>query len=88
MKIVQIFSDEYLQRCQETSIEERLEFIENFRLMHSEQKSPSKLISMKVPENLLDAFKHKSKLSGIAYQTQIKKLMKQWLDGEVFKKRQ
>ena len=83
MKTIQIFSDEYLQRCQEICIEERLEFIENFRLLHSEQKSPSKLISMKVPENLLEAFKHKSKLTGVAYQTQIKKLMKQWLKGDL-----
>ncbi|MFK8011441.1 MAG: hypothetical protein AB8B80_05335 [Marinicellaceae bacterium] len=80
MRALQKFSDEYLERCQEINIEERLQFIENFRLMHSIQKSPSKLISMKVPEHLLDAFKLKSKLSGIAYQTQIKKLMKQWLD--------
>jgi len=82
MRTIQIFSDEYLKRCQETSIEERLDFIENFRLMHSEQKSPSKLISIKVPMHLLDTFKYKSKLSGIAYQTQIKILMKQWLDND------
>ncbi len=80
MKALQIFSDEYLQRCKDLSIEEKLDFIENFRLLHSEIPSPSKLISLKVPEDLLAAFKIKSKLNDIAYQTQIKKLMTQWLN--------
>ncbi|MCF6317894.1 MAG: hypothetical protein L3J83_01235 [Proteobacteria bacterium] len=79
MKALQKFSDEYLERCKGLSIEERLDFIENFRLMHSEIHSPSKLISLKVPEPLLNSFKQKAKLEGLAYQTQIKKLMKDWL---------
>jgi predicted DNA binding CopG/RHH family protein len=80
MKALQKFSDEYLERCKDLSVEEKFDFIENFRLMHSEVHSPSKLISIKIPEHLLAAFKQKAKLEGIAYQTQIKKLMKQWLD--------
>ena len=80
MKALQLFSEEYLQRCQDLTIEEKLDFIESFRLMHGEIKSPSKLISIKIPEPMLDAFKQKAKLSNIAYQTQIKQLMKQWLD--------
>jgi predicted DNA binding CopG/RHH family protein len=79
MKALQTFADEYLQRCKELSIEEKLDFIENFRLMHSELNSPSKLISLKVPEPLLHAFKQKAKLENIAYQTKIKQLMKNWL---------
>lgn len=79
-KALQTFSDEYLERCKDLSIEEKLEFIENFRLLHSETSSPSKLISLKVPENLLTAFKIKAKLNNVAYQTQIKKLMKAWID--------
>ena len=79
MRALQKFSDEYLERCKGLSIEEKLDFIENFRLMHSEIHSPSKLISLKVPVNLLEAFKQKSKLHNIAYQTKIKLLMKEWL---------
>jgi predicted DNA binding CopG/RHH family protein len=81
MKALQTFSDEYLENCKDIGIEERLDFIENFRLMHSENPSPSKLISIKIPINLLNAFKYKSKLNGIAYQTQIKQLMKDWLNA-------
>lgn len=82
MKAVQSFSDEYLQRCQQMSTDEIASFLEQFRLIHGGNKmkaGKSKLISIKVPEDLLDAFKTKSKLQGIPYQTQIKKLMSQWL---------
>jgi len=79
VKALQKFSDEYLQRCQDLSIEERLDFIENFRLMQAQIHSPSKLISMKVPINLLQAFKQKAQLENVAYQSKIKQLMKNWI---------
>lgn len=81
MKALQTFSDEYLERCKDLSIEEKLDFIENFRLMHSELNAPSKLISLKVPEPLLNSFKQKTKLEGVAYQTKIKELMKAWINN-------
>ena len=79
MRALQTFSDEYLERCKGMSVEEKFDFIESFRLMHAESKSPSKLISLKVPEHLLQTFKQKAQFEGVAYQTQIKTLMKQWL---------
>ena len=78
MKPVQYFSDKYLEQCKETSLEQRLQFLEDFRLLQA-KKSPSKLISMKVPENLLQAFKGRCEVANIPYQTQIKKLMRDWL---------
>ncbi len=39
--------------------------------------SPSKLISLKVPENLLSVFRTKAAMTDTPYQTQIKKLMLQ-----------
>jgi predicted DNA binding CopG/RHH family protein len=60
-----------------------LQRLENLRFyLHLEEKKElgkSKLISMKVPEPLLDAFKEKSQVLGVPYQTQIKILMKDWL---------
>ncbi|MFN8846442.1 MAG: hypothetical protein ACK5V3_05410 [Bdellovibrionales bacterium] len=60
-----------------------IERFDNLRFYHrleaKKEFSKSKLISMKVPQNLLDAFKQKSEYVGIPYQTQIKKLMKDWL---------
>jgi len=59
-----------------------LQFLDDFRRLHGERPATSKLISMKVPEDLLSTFKAKAKLRNIPYQTQIKILMKAWvLDG-------
>jgi predicted DNA binding CopG/RHH family protein len=84
-KAVQYFSDEYLLQCREMSHEDIVEFLEGFRELHAgpgtEDRTKSKLISMKIPENLLAAFRTKAELEGVPYQAQIKKLMKQWLLG-------
>jgi len=59
---------------------EILRFIEDYREIHlARGKARSKLISLKLSEPLLRAFKDKSQLSGVAYQSQIKALMRQWL---------
>jgi predicted DNA binding CopG/RHH family protein len=79
MSPVQKFSDEYLDRCREMSPDEIVRFLEDFRRVHGKRASKSRLISIKIPEDLLTAFKAKSKLSNTRYQTQIKRLMKAWL---------
>lgn len=80
MKAVQKFSKEYLEQCKDLTPEQTIKFLEDFRsLQASTKKSKTKLISLKVPENLLEAFKFKSEVSGLRYQTQIKNLMKEWL---------
>ena len=80
MKALQYFSDEYLEHCRRMSREEILEFLESFRQLHA-PASRSRLISMKVPEHLLAAFKQRCRLSGIPYQRQIKQLMIRWLQA-------
>ena len=79
MKPLQKFSDAYLQRCAAMSHEEIVRFLDDFRRIHGTQRSPSRLISIKVPEDLLAAFKAKARLHDVRYQTQIKKLMNLWL---------
>jgi predicted DNA binding CopG/RHH family protein len=82
MKAVQKFSDEYLERAQQMSADEIVSFVDQFRILHGSPtvaKSKSKLISLKVPEELLETFKAKAELEGVRYQTQIKKLMADWL---------
>lgn len=60
-----------------------LQRLENLRfylqLEEKKELGKSKLISMKVPEPLLEAFREKSQVLGVPYQTQIKVLMKDWL---------
>jgi predicted DNA binding CopG/RHH family protein len=65
------------------STKDIVEFLENFRelqsAVQSQARAKSRLISIKIPEDLLEAFRKKSALEGVPYQTQIKKLMKEWL---------
>lgn len=57
-----------------------IQFLEDMRTLSSMVSTSSKLISIKVPENLLRAFKFACESRELKYQTQIKKLMVEWLD--------
>jgi predicted DNA binding CopG/RHH family protein len=59
-----------------------LQFLEDMRTLSSRISDRSKLISIKVPENLLRAFRFACESREVKYQTQIKKLMAEWLDKE------
>lgn len=76
-KAVQYFSDEHLQRSLAMSVTERLRFLDQYRQLHSARQtgSKSRLISLKVPEDLLEQFKQQCRIDGVKYQTQIKQLM-------------
>lgn len=79
---VQYFSDEAIERSRDVSPLEIIRFLESFRNLHlSSNAMPgeSKLISIKIPVPLLEAFKARSGAMGVPYQTQIKTLMKKWL---------
>ena len=80
MKAIQTFSDEYLEQCKRMTPNQIVRFLDDFRQLHSKTTTAkSKLISIKIPVDLLQTFRRKSELSGTAYQTQIKKLMKAWV---------
>lgn len=80
MRPVQYFSKDYLEQCRSMTPGQILRFLEDFRLLHAPRARPkSRLISLKVPEPLLEAFRKKAELSGVPYQTQIKRLMTDWL---------
>jgi predicted DNA binding CopG/RHH family protein len=81
MRPVQRFSREYLEQTKGITAQQSVQFVEDARhLYYSAQKpAKSRLISIKVPEPLLNAFKSKALSGGLRYQTQIKKLMADWL---------
>jgi len=80
MKPVQYFSDEYLEQCKKMTPEQIVRFLDDFRQLQGVQpETRSKLISLKVPEDLLRAFRARCDMEGVKYQTQIKKLMSSWL---------
>jgi predicted DNA binding CopG/RHH family protein len=78
-KTIQYFTKEYLSRCKGTTPDQILEFLENYRMLFSNIPEKSQLISLKIEPSLLKAFKRRAELEGLSYQTQIKKLMKDWL---------
>ena len=78
MKPVQYFNDDYLKQCSQATAEQVLEYLESFRLLNS-SKTESRLISIKIPQPLLDSFRQRCEFEGVRYQTQIKVLMKNWL---------
>ena len=79
-KALQTFSDEYLEYCRRLSPDQIIAFLDQFRTVaFAGQKSPSKLISIKVPLPLLSSFRFKAASQGKCYQTVIKELMVNWL---------
>ena len=78
MKPIQYFSDNSLKTCKKMTTSQILRFLEDFRKLQ-ETPAPSILISLKIPQSLLEEFKEKSRRSNVKYQTQIKNLMRSWL---------
>lgn len=74
-------SRDYLLRCKEMTPDEILEYLDQYRLTVNPKQEKCKLISLKIEPSLLKAFKAKSKLSNVPYQSQIKQLMKDWLEN-------
>lgn len=57
-----------------------VEFLQNYRdAVDPRAQYPSKLISIKIPEPLLAAFRFKAEHAGVPYQTMMKRLMLKWL---------
>ena len=81
MKGLQKFTAAYLEQSRRMSSDAVARFLDEFRRLHG-PKSKSRLISMKVPEPLLAAFKLRCDALGERYQTKIKALMLAWIEGE------
>jgi predicted DNA binding CopG/RHH family protein len=59
-----------------------VQFLEDFRnMLDPRARYKSKLISIKIPEPMLAAFKYKASQGKIPYQTMIKTLMSEWLSS-------
>lgn len=79
---LQKFSKEYLDYSKDLTPDQIMKFIEDFKQLHGPKAAEDKsiLISLKVKQNLLNAFRTKAKTKGIPYQTLIKQLMLEWLN--------
>lgn len=81
-KGIQYISKDYIQNTKGMKPEQVIRYLEDFRKLHYGLKTaPSKLISMRVPQELLDTFKRKAEFENIGYQAKIKELMRAWVDS-------
>ena len=72
MKALRRFTDEDLESCRYMTPDQIIQFLDDFRRLHDSKPAPSRLISIKVPTDLLSAFKAKATIANTPYQTQIK----------------
>ena len=79
-KTVQYFTDEYLEDCKKLSTDQILRFLDDYSKL---QVAPGKLvqINLRVPKNVLKAFKARALRENISYQKKIKELMVAWVFG-------
>ena len=62
-------------------VTEIVQFLENYkRLIDPRAQKRSKLISIKIPEPLLEAFRCKAERERTPYQTKIKELMREYVE--------
>ena len=78
-KTLQRFSAERLRRDRALTPEQTLEFIEDFKSAMFDLDTHRTPISIRIPDNVLRAFKTKAQLEGRPYQSVIVRLMREWL---------
>jgi len=79
-KTIQLHNPEMLKVGKKMTTKQIVQFLDDFRLLHDNpNQQKSKLISLKVQQNLLNTFRFKCEQKGLKYQTQIKVLMMDWV---------
>lgn len=54
-------------------------FLEDYNQIIQGKDQVTQAISLRIPKNILEAFKSKAQFKGLKYQTQIVKLMRDWI---------
>jgi len=86
---VHYFTKEYLDQVKDATPAQIVRYLEESKQVYyaglnqnAEKQEASTLISLRVPKDLLEAFKAKAELRNIKYQTLIKKLMLECISGK------
>jgi uncharacterized protein (DUF4415 family) len=81
-RVTQLASDAQIIAPGEEDVTHIVEFLETFReLADPRAQKPAKLISIKIPEQLLTTFRFKAERENKRYQTKIKELMLEYVRG-------
>lgn len=67
------------EESNKVSVDEALQFLDSFHNMISNKDEPSKLISLRIPENILRSLKIKAKYEGKKYQSMIIQAIREYL---------
>lgn len=78
-KPLHLFTPERLHRDREMTKGEIARFLHEFQALLQGDEGKRKLISLRVPDKLLSQFRKKAERVGVAYQTQIVRLMREWM---------
>lgn len=81
-KALQIHSSEHIRAGRHLKKEEIIRFLDDFQRVAAGDEGKRKLISLRVPERLLELFKRKAEATSIPYQTRLIGLMREWVKGE------
>lgn len=83
-KPIQLASQSQLLNQDLEDVTPIVQFLEDFRAMTDPRaQKKSKLISIKIPEPMLAAFKYKAARTNTPYQTKIKQLMAEWIGSSI-----
>jgi len=79
-KTLQVHSPKRIETDRQITPEQALQFLHEFQLLQQGDDGPRKLISIRVPERLLELFRAKAERQGKRYQTEILRLMRESLE--------
>lgn len=82
-RITQRFNPDSLEHTRQMTPTQIADFISDYQQVFFSNEGDKKLISMRVPEKLLNSFKAKAKLSNRSYQNIIVDLMRDWLTRHI-----
>lgn len=78
-RAVQYFDKDYLSQTKKLTPSQIVDFITQYQSVFFSYEGKKKLISIRIPEELLKVFRRQTDLIGKAYQTQIVNLMREWV---------
>jgi len=73
---------QFHKKQDDMSSDQILQFLEDFRTVTYGQDKKTKMISIRIPENILQTFKLQAQLQQRPYQSVIVELMRLWLKPE------
>lgn len=76
-KTTQFFTDDYLAHCSKMSVDQILNFLEDYRNLQFDP-GDLKQVNIRLPEKTLEVFRARAEREGVPYQQKIRELVTNW----------